>query len=68
MADEGLLGAGWNVRPQDAGRGANCHVVPAMITQPLGKAQGLWTSQLQWSHALELLASAGQGISRQKCL
>lgn len=46
MADEGLLGAGWNVWPQDAGRGANCHVVPGTITQPLRKTQGSWTLQL----------------------
>lgn len=62
MADEGLLGAGWDVWPQDAGRGANCHVVPGIITRPLRKAQGLWTLQLQQSQALELLASAGLGI------
>lgn len=46
MADEGLLGAGRDVWPQDAGRGANCHVVPGTIAQPLRKAQGSWTLQL----------------------
>lgn len=40
MADKGVLGAGWNVWPQNAGRGADCHVVPGMFTQTLSKAQG----------------------------
>ena len=61
MADEGLLGAGWDVWSQDAGRGADRHVVPGTITRPLRKAQGSWTLQPQQSQTLELLASAGQG-------
>lgn len=64
VADEGLLGAAGNVWPQDAGGGANCHVVPGMITQTLSKAQG---SQSFWpwqSQAPELPSSAGQGLKQ----
>lgn len=38
MGDEGLLGAGGDVWSQDAGRGADCYIVP-------GKAQGVWSLQ-----------------------
>lgn len=63
MADERVLGAGWNVWPQDAGRGANCHVVPGTILQTLSKAQGKGPGLTELV-ALAVTSTRAAGLSR----